>query len=205
MRNATRFALCLLTALFLSGCSASKPAGSASTSALGSGSSERASASQPASNSVGAEISTAPGALAGRGGGSQGDLSANVGVGYAPSPRQHVPPVGSGERSLILQTLNLPIQSALRQPVTFECDVFEVMGPWAFVRGIPRRPGGKPVDYSKTGYGQDIADGFFEDGFSALLHFRSGSWRVVTWEIGATDAAWAPWAEQYGAPPAIFK
>ena len=122
----------------------------------------------------------------------------------APSHVLHGPKVGSPERKAILDALRPPIEATLHQPVVFKCDHFMVESGWAFVRGTPIRPDGRKIDYGKTKYQAAIADGFFDDGFAALLHYREGAWHVTKWEIGATDVAWEPWADDYGAPRTIF-
>jgi len=121
-----------------------------------------------------------------------------------PSAALHTPKIGSAERKAILDTLRPPVQSTLHQPVVFKCDVFKVELGWAFVRGTPVRPDGGKIDYRKTKYKAALDEGFFDDGFAALLRFKSGSWHITKWEIGATDVAWEPWADDYGAPRAIF-
>jgi hypothetical protein len=50
-----------------------------------------------------------------------------------------------------------------------------------------------------------VADGAFEDQVTALLKNDGGGWRVVTWDLGATDVVWEPWPDTYGAPEAIFQ
>jgi hypothetical protein len=122
----------------------------------------------------------------------------------APSAALHTPKTGSAERKAILDTLRPAVQAMLHQPVAFKCDVFEVESGWAFVRGTPVRPDGGKIDYNKTKYKAALADGFFDNNFAALLHFKGGAWHVATWEVGATDVAWEPWAHDYEAPRAIF-
>lgn len=41
-------------------------------------------------------------------------------------------------------------------------------------------------------------------GIDALLHKTRGKWRVVTFNIGASDVVYTDWDKQYHAPRAIF-
>jgi hypothetical protein len=119
--------------------------------------------------------------------------------------KPHTPPPGSAERKAILDTLRAPVEKELDQKVVFKIDHFAVLGEWAFVRGVPQRPDGTAVDYSRSRYQEAIDEGVFDDWFCALLRKRGGEWNVVTYSIGATDVAWEPWSEEHGAPRAIFR
>ena len=116
----------------------------------------------------------------------------------------HTPAVGSVERKAILNALRAPVEKRLKQAVVFKMQRLVVDKGWAFALGQPIRPNGKRVDYSKTPYAQALKDGMFDDSFSALLHFSGGSWKVATYNIGATDVEWVDWDTKYGAPSAIF-
>ena len=118
--------------------------------------------------------------------------------------RPHTPGQGNPERKAILDALRVPVEKRLKRKVVFKVDELKVLDGWAFVRGVPQQPGGKPMDYSGTPYQQQRDDGAFDDGFSALLRAKGGKWSVVTYNIGATDVVWADWAEKYKAPPEIF-
>ena len=63
---------------------------------------------------------------------------------------------------------------------------------------------GGPVDYRGTKYGDAIDAGAFDDGIAALLRYNNGKWVVVDYSIGHTDVVWDPWADEYGAPRALF-
>jgi hypothetical protein len=118
--------------------------------------------------------------------------------------RTHTPGRGNPERKAVLDALRVPVEKRLKRKVVFKVDELKVLDGWAFVRGVPQQPGGKPMDYNGTPYQQQIRDGAFDDGFSALLRSRAGKWSVVTYNIGATDVVWADWAEKHKAPPEIF-
>jgi hypothetical protein len=116
----------------------------------------------------------------------------------------HTPSVGSSERKAIIDALRVPVEKRLKQPVVFKIQHLAVDKGWAFALGQPIQPNGKRIDYKKTPYAQALKDGFFDDSFCALLHLKSGSWKVAIYNIGATDVQWVDWAKTYGAPSAIF-
>lgn len=118
--------------------------------------------------------------------------------------RPHTPVQGNPERKAVLDALRAPVEKRLKRKVVFKVDELKVLDGWAFVRGVPQQPGGKPMDYRGTPYQQQVKDGAFDDGFAALLRLKGNRWIVVTYNIGATDVVWANWAEKYEAPAEIF-
>jgi hypothetical protein len=123
----------------------------------------------------------------------------------ASAQEARTPAPGSAERKGIADALRAPVEKELRQKVVFKLDHLKVSGDWAFLRGVPQRPGGGKVDYSATPYRQRIEDGVFDDWVCALLRKRAGKWQVVKYVIGATDVVYEGWDEEYHAPPAIFR
>jgi hypothetical protein len=118
----------------------------------------------------------------------------------------HTPPSGSAERTAILDALRAPVQKELKRAALFKVDHLKVQNGWAFLRGVPRQPGGKPMSYRGTAYQRAREDGVFDDWICALLRRQpGGKWRVVTYVIGATDVVYEGWDRQYKAPPAIFR
>jgi hypothetical protein len=115
------------------------------------------------------------------------------------------PAPGSAERRGLADALRAPVEKELSQKVVFKIDHLKVSGDWAFLRGVPQRPGGGKVDYSATPYQQRIEDGVFDDWICALLRKRAGKWQVVKYVIGATDVVYEGWDEEYKAPSAIFR
>jgi hypothetical protein len=130
-------------------------------------------------------------------------MAACAGAAAAQAP--HTPAPGSAERRAIADALRAPVEKELKQKVVFKIDHLKVSGAWAFLRGVPQRPGGGQVDYRLTPHQQSIEDGVFDDWICALLRRRAGKWQVVKYVIGATDVAYEGWDEEYGAPPSIFK
>ena len=116
----------------------------------------------------------------------------------------HHPKIGSVERRAILDALRVPVRKELRQPVIFKISYLAVEKGWAFTYGQPLRANGKHIDYKITPYAKALADGFFDDNFSALLRYRSRAWTVVRYDIGATDVSWLGWEKKYAAPRGLF-
>jgi len=126
-----------------------------------------------------------------------------AGVAFAQETRTPAP--GSAERKAIADALRVPVEKELKQKVVFKIDHLKASGDWAFLRGVPQRPGGGKVDYNATPYRQSIEDGVFDDWICALLRKRAGKWQVVKYVIGATDVVYEGWDAEYNAPSAIFK
>lgn len=126
-------------------------------------------------------------------------------AGAAWAQEAHTPAPGSAERKAVADALRAPVERELRQKVVFKLDHLKVSGEWAFLRGVPQRPGGGKIDYSATPYRQRIADGVFDDWICALLRKRAGKWQVVKYVIGATDVVYEGWDEEYHAPSVIFQ
>ena len=114
------------------------------------------------------------------------------------------PQRGSPERKAIMNALRIPVQKVLGQKVVFVVDILNVGEGWAFLFGRPQQPSGKKIDYRNTPYAEDVKIGMFDDSISALLRNKGSGWRVVTYDIGATDVVWETWAEDYGAPGELF-
>jgi hypothetical protein len=128
-------------------------------------------------------------------------LSAPAARGQGPA---RTPAAGSAERKAILDALRAPVEKELKRKVVFKVDGLKAQGGWAFVRGVPQQPGGRAMDYRGTPYEEAIREGIFDDWFCALLRRERGRWRVVTYNIGATDVVYSNWPEQHGAPRALF-
>jgi hypothetical protein len=125
-------------------------------------------------------------------------------LGASTALAQHTPEKGSVERKAITDALRVPVEKKLKQSVVFNIDHLKVQDDWALLLGAPRRPNGEKLDYSKTSYAEAVALGMFDDNISALLHKVRGRWRVVRYEIGATDVVYLDWDKQYRAPSGIF-
>ena len=110
------------------------------------------------------------------------------------------PPPGSPERAAILDAARAAVHEQLRQPVRFRVDHLRVRGGWAFLQATPQRPDGRPPDYRGTPYQEAMDAGAFDDQATALLRREGAAWRVVAFNLGATDVVWEPWAREFGCP-----
>ena len=126
-------------------------------------------------------------------------------AGVASAQEARTPAPGSAERKAIADALRAPVEKELRQKVVFKIDHLKVSGDWAFLRGVPQRPGGAPLEYKGTPYQEAIDAGAFDDGIVALLQKRKGRWQVVQFVVGATDVPYVGWDKKYRAPSAIFE
>ena len=114
------------------------------------------------------------------------------------------PAAGSAARKAITDALRAPVERELKQRVVFKIEHLKVKDGWAFLNGVPQRPGGGAIDYSSTRYRKNIELGAFDDAIVALLRRKAGKWRVVKYVIGATDVPYVTWDKDYKAPPDIF-
>lgn len=114
------------------------------------------------------------------------------------------PAPGSPERTAILDGARAVAQKQLRQPVRFRVDHLRVRGGWAFLQATPQRPDGRPLDYRGTPYQEARDAGAFDDQATVLLRREGAAWRVVAFNLGATDVVWEPWPVEFGAPREIF-
>jgi hypothetical protein len=116
----------------------------------------------------------------------------------------YTPAMGTPERKAIMDALRPPVEKELHSAVIFKVDRLNVLAGWAFLIGVPQRPDGGMIDYRKTIHREAYDFGAFDDRITALLHSKDGVWRVVKYNIGATDVVWEDWPQKYGAPPQIF-
>lgn len=123
----------------------------------------------------------------------------------AQSGKPTTPAAGSAERKAIMDALRVPVEKKLKQKVIFKVEHLKVLNGWAHLRGEPLQPNSKPINYRGTEFQEDIDNGAFGGGVYALLRKKSGKWKVVTFNIGASDVVWDTWDEDYGAPLAIFR
>ena len=108
-------------------------------------------------------------------------------------------------RAAILTSAVAPAESELGQSLTLQVKQLRVLGEWAFVHAAMQGPGGKAVSYTGTRYQEAAEHGHKSDKYAALLKRQGSTWQVQTYAIGPTDVAWQDWAQQYGAPQALFE
>jgi len=129
--------------------------------------------------------------------------------GLTPHPPSESAPMDVGRddprRKALLDALRPSIEADLGQALIFEVQTLRESGGSAFAAVSPRTPDGTPVDFAKTRHAQRLEDGVLDgDTVYAILQHRDGRWQVQEYVVGPTDVAWAGWAQDYGAPEAIF-
>lgn len=113
--------------------------------------------------------------------------------------------LGDPVRAALLETLRTAIARDLEQPVRFVVREMRTQQGWAFVSVRPQTPAGAPIDFARTRYAEQQAEGMLDgDTVTALLREIRGKWSVVTFVIGPTDVAWADWPERFGAPAGLI-
>lgn len=116
--------------------------------------------------------------------------------------------IGSGDplRKTLLDALRPAIETDLGQPVRFVVRKLRKQNEWAFAHVSPQTTEGKPIDFGGTRYAEAIREGMFDGSeVFALLENKDGSWTMRDFVVGPTDAAYADWPNQYGAPYPLFE
>lgn len=127
-----------------------------------------------------------------------------IGATVAFGQTTYTPEKGSKVRKEIVDALRAPVARELDQEVIFVINDLNVSGNWAFLSGVPQKPGGGIPDYSATEYQEAIDDGYFDNNVFALLRKSAGKWKVVKHLIGCTDVCYALWWKEHKAPKSIF-
>lgn len=123
----------------------------------------------------------------------------------ANAQKASTPKVGSPDRQAIMDALRPPFEKVLGKPVIFVVRHLKVANGWAYWEGEPKRPGNKPIDYSKTKLAEDYKQGVVDQISLALLQNVKGKWKVVHLAIGPTDYPVEYWQEKNrSAPKSIF-
>jgi len=109
-------------------------------------------------------------------------------------------------RITLLDALRPVVERDLGQKVIFVVRVLRADGEWAFADVAPRTPAGGPIDFRRTRHAERQREGMLDgDTIYALLRHRGTRWQPIAYAVGPTDVAWAGWAEEYGAPEALFR
>jgi len=115
------------------------------------------------------------------------------------------PARGSPLRASILDTARQTFEQEVGAPVEFVINTLNVTDGWAYGDVKLQRPGGTPIDWSRTKFAEDFAQGMLETGHNLfLLQQSSGGWTLVEYAIGPTDVAWDWWRQQRGLPAELF-
>ena len=66
---------------------------------------------------------------------------------------------------------------------------------------MPQKLNGKPIDFTRTRYAEQIREGIFDgETIYALLEHHAGRWTVRDFVIGPTDVHYAGWPDEFGVP-----
>lgn len=114
------------------------------------------------------------------------------------------PPPGSAERRALLDAVRPPIEAKIGPPVVFVVHVIHVWGDWAYVQAVPQRPGGVPIDWSRTKFKDDFARDIMTDIVMCLLQRNGAQWTVTEFVLGPTDVFWESWVGKYRLPRTLF-
>lgn len=128
--------------------------------------------------------------------------------GIPPAGAQTVTNVERGNplRSQILDAARPLFERETGGPVEFVVQKLNTYDVWAFANLRAQRPGGGAIDWSRTRFGEDMAQGMFDPSNSFVLLRRadSGEWMLVEYALGPTDVAWDWWRQQLDLPEALF-
>ena len=113
---------------------------------------------------------------------------------------------GSVLRKTLLDTVRIKAEQELQIKILFKVDELRTDGHWAFLSAVPVTQSAAEIDYSKTKFAEQFAQGMFDNVLLALLLKTEGSeekWEIIEFSIGSTDAAFVDWPEKYGVPKPI--
>jgi hypothetical protein len=128
-------------------------------------------------------------------------------VAAAPASAQPVvhPERGSALRADVLNAARPVFARDVGGQIEFVVRHLNVMGNWAFGDVQLQRPGGHPINWAKTKYGEDFKEGMFDPAGSFFLTRRTAAgWTVLKFATGPTDIAWDGWRQEFHLPNALF-
>lgn len=98
------------------------------------------------------------------------------------------------------------ISADIGVPVTLHPRVSRTDGDWGWIVAQPWTPEGAAIDWSQTLHASRAENGVMDSSGAVyvLLKRENGAWRVINHAVAPTDVAWEGWAQQYGAPDALF-
>lgn len=115
------------------------------------------------------------------------------------------PAKGTPLRAAILDTARSTFEQQVGAPVEFVVNTLNVIDGWAYGDVKLQRPGGTPIDWSRTKFAEDFEQGMLETEHNLFLLQQSGAdWTLVEYAIGPTDVAWDWWRQQRKLPAELF-
>lgn len=113
---------------------------------------------------------------------------------------------GPSKATSAVEVVQAAIAKELDMDVSLKVETLRQNGEWAFLAGLPLTADGRRIDYSQTKFADDVREGYFDDGFVALARRArkdADNWVLVTLSLGATDAPFVGWPEEFGVPKAL--
>lgn len=104
-----------------------------------------------------------------------------------------------------IEALNVAVGKKLALPTKLEPGIYQTKGGFAYLSARPVMKDGRPIDYNRTDYAQDLREPWFADNAIGLLHWEKGAWKVLAYSIGVRKAPVDVWVKKFGAPRALFK
>jgi hypothetical protein len=115
------------------------------------------------------------------------------------------PPKGSPLRTTLLNVARPTFEQEIGGPIEFVVSTLNVWGQWAYGDVKLQRPGGQPINWRKTKFAEDLAQGMLETEHNLfLLQEGPNGWTLVEHAIGPTDVAWDWWRQQRKLPYELF-
>jgi len=108
------------------------------------------------------------------------------------------------ETTALVAAAEAAASAELRRPLALAVQSARMAGDWGFVLAELRGRGNEAFDFHGTRFEEAAREGYLSRRYAALLVRRGGAWQVVESRVGATDVAWAGWAEKHQAPAQIF-
>jgi hypothetical protein len=122
-------------------------------------------------------------------------------IASAQSP--YTPRPGSAERAAIMDAIRPLCERDLKQKVIFKVQHLRVARGFALARVVPLKPNGGEINYSRTKYADELAEGAFDGEGEALLRNDDGEWTLLEWRFGASDTEVPIWLARHGAPRSL--
>lgn len=129
-----------------------------------------------------------------------------LGVPHAGAGEVHQPPKGSALRASLLDAARPTFEQEIGGPIEFVVTTLNVWNGWAYGDVRLQRPGGQPIDWRRTKFAEDDAQGMFDPAHNLFLLQEEGDgWTLVEYAIGPTDVAWDWWRQQNNLPMELFQ
>ena len=92
----------------------------------------------------------------------------------------------------------------LGRPVSVFISQRRQLDNWVFLIGKPQELDGTPLDYQSTSYAPQLEEAILDDVLLALAHRSDDRWEIFGFSLGATDAPFFDWSDQFNVPLPLF-